>query len=67
MAVQFLAVRADCRRRPKGLGCVMKILQAPFSTPNLVRIAALLAGIVLMKAIGFYFGFSWLSALAAVQ
>ena len=45
----------------------MKILQAPFSTPNLVRIASLLAGIVLMKAIGFYFGFSWLSALAAVQ
>ena len=45
----------------------MRFLAQPFSTPNLVRIACLLAGIVLMKAIGFYFGFSWLSALAAVQ
>ena len=45
----------------------MKFPASLFSTPNLVRIACLLAGIVFMKAIGFYFGFSWLQALAAVQ
>jgi hypothetical protein len=45
----------------------MKFLAEPFSTPNLVRIACLLAGVVVMKAISVYFGFSWLSALAAVQ
>jgi hypothetical protein len=45
----------------------MKFLANPFSTVNLVRIACLLAGIVFMKAIGFYYGFSWLQALAAAQ
>jgi len=45
----------------------MKFLSEMSSTPNLVRVACLLAGVVLMKAIGFYFGFSWLSALAAAQ
>ena len=35
------------------------------STLNLVRVASLLAGIVVVKAISVYYGFSWLAALAA--
>ena len=45
----------------------MKFLANPFSTANLVRIASVLAAVVFMKMISLYYGFSWLSALAAAQ
>jgi hypothetical protein len=45
----------------------MKPAMNPFSTLNLVRIACALAGVLFMKALSAYYGFSWLTAIAHAQ
>ena len=43
----------------------LKVLAAFFTTRMLVQIACVLAGILVMKGLGAYYGFNWASALAA--
>jgi hypothetical protein len=42
-----------------------KLIAAAFTTKTLVSIACFLAGVLLMKGLGDYYGFNWISALAA--
>jgi hypothetical protein len=42
-----------------------KIFVAVFTTKFLVSIACFLAGVLLIKGLGNYYGFNWISALAA--
>lgn len=42
-----------------------KLFLAIFMTKTLVSIACFLAGLLIMKGLGDYYGFDWISALAA--
>jgi hypothetical protein len=42
-----------------------KAFVAVFTTKFLTSIACFLAGVLLMKGLGDYYGFTWISALAA--
>jgi hypothetical protein len=42
-----------------------KVFVAVFTTKFLASIACFLAGVLLMKGLGSYYGFNWISALAA--
>jgi 2,3-bisphosphoglycerate-independent phosphoglycerate mutase len=42
-----------------------KVYVAVFTTKFLASIACFLAGVLLMKGLGSYYGFDWISALAA--
>jgi hypothetical protein len=43
----------------------MALFNKVFSTRTLVLIACVLGGVLLMKGLGAYYGFDWVTALAA--
>jgi hypothetical protein len=43
----------------------LKVLAAVFTTRTLVQIACVLGAVLVMKGLGAYYGFDWVSALAA--
>jgi hypothetical protein len=49
----------------QGMKKLSKIFVAAFTTKTLVSIACFLAGVLFMKGLGGYYGFNWISALAA--
>jgi hypothetical protein len=49
----------------QGMEKISKLFVAVFTTKFLAAIACFLAGVLLMKGLGNYYGFNWLSALAA--
>jgi hypothetical protein len=49
----------------QGMQKLLKIFVAVFTTKFLTSIVCFLAGVLLMKALGNYYGFNWISALAA--
>jgi hypothetical protein len=48
-----------------GMDHLSKLFGAAFTTRTLGSIACFLAGLLLMKGLGDYYGFNWISALAA--
>jgi hypothetical protein len=49
----------------QGMQKLSKVYGAVFTTKFLAFIACFLAGVLLMKGLGNYYGFDWISALAA--
>jgi hypothetical protein len=49
----------------QGMEKLSKVFVAVFTTKFLTSIVCFLAGVLLMKGLGNYYGFNWISALAA--